>query len=314
MAMLTLSRRRLAGVAGAGLMAGLMPAVARPARAATAVASRFFVTSDGVRLHYLLAGPTAPRASPHTIVFVPGWTMPAWIWQPQIDFFSRQYRVAALDPRGQGESQIAPTGYTPARRGADIGDLIATLGGGPVLLVGWSLGVLDALAYIHEHGDARIAGLVLIDNSVGEDPPPVPSPRHPGRPPPYPVRMAHFVRSMFHRPPGTAYLDRLTRAALVTPEPISRQLLAYPVPRTYWKEAVYSTAKPVLYVVRPHLAGQAANLARKHPDAETAVFADAGHALFVDDAARFDALMQDFIRARVWPSPAGPGTSREAHR
>lgn len=314
MAMLTLSRRRLAGAAGAGLLAGCVPRMAGQARAASATASRFFVTSDGVRLHYLLAGPTQAPATQHTIVFVPGWTMPAWIWQPQIDFFSRHYRVAALDPRGQGESQIPPTGYTPARRGSDIGDLIGTLGGGPVLLVGWSLGVLDALAYIHVHGDARVAGLVLIDNSVGEDPPPVPLPPQRGRPPPYPVRMARFVRSMFYHSPGAAYLDRLTRAALVTPEPISRELLAYPVPRTYWREAVYSTAKPVLYVVRPHLAGQAANLARKHPDAETAVFADAGHALFVDDAARFDALMQGFIRTRVWPDAAAPGRSREAHR
>ena len=45
---------------------------------------------------------------------------------------------------------------------------------GPVLLVGWSLGVLDALAYLHAHGDAAVAGLVLVDNSIGEEPPPPP--------------------------------------------------------------------------------------------------------------------------------------------
>ena len=48
------------------------------------------------------------------------------------------------------------------------------LGPRPVLLVGWSLGVLDALAYVHTHGDAALAGLVLVDNSVGEEPAPVP--------------------------------------------------------------------------------------------------------------------------------------------
>jgi len=35
-----------------------------------------FTTSDGVRLHVIEAGP--PQAQ--TIVFVPGWTMPAWIF------------------------------------------------------------------------------------------------------------------------------------------------------------------------------------------------------------------------------------------
>ena len=38
------------------------------------VADKWFVTSDSVRLHYLSAG------SGPTIVFVPGWTMPASCW------------------------------------------------------------------------------------------------------------------------------------------------------------------------------------------------------------------------------------------
>ncbi|MGC1476594.1 MAG: alpha/beta hydrolase, partial [Terriglobales bacterium] len=60
--------------------------------------SDFFKTSDGVRIHYLEAGSGRP------IVFIPGWTMPAWIWQKQIDEFSKKYHVIAVDPRSQGES------------------------------------------------------------------------------------------------------------------------------------------------------------------------------------------------------------------
>lgn len=40
--------------------------------------SNYFTTSDGVQLHYLEAGSGPP------LVFVPGWTMPAWIWEPQL--------------------------------------------------------------------------------------------------------------------------------------------------------------------------------------------------------------------------------------
>ena len=90
--------------------------------------SRFFVTSDGVRLHYLEAGPRAG----HTIVFVPGWTMPAWIWGPQIQAFAQRYHVVAFDPRGQGESDVPPSGYEPGRRGQDIAELIAKLAPVPV--------------------------------------------------------------------------------------------------------------------------------------------------------------------------------------
>jgi non-heme chloroperoxidase len=263
------------------------------------VQSRFFLTSDGVRLHYLEAGPS----NAHVLLFVPGWTMPAWIWAPQIAAFSRQYHVVAFDPRGQGDSDVPDTGYTPGRRGQDIAELISRLEPVPVVVVGWSLGVLDTLAYVHTNGDALIAGLVLVDNSVGEEPPPipVPPPLHRAPPPSHEVAMRRFVQGMFHRPQGAAYLDRLTEATLHTPEFASRALLAYPVPRTYWREAIYSTSKPVLYVVRSSFEAQAENLQSKRPNTETALFADAGHALFVDDAARFNALLASFVHRRIWP-------------
>ncbi len=54
------------------------------------------------------------RATGHTIVFVPGWTMPAWIWGPQIRRSRQQYHVVAFDPRGQGDSDAPASGYEPA--------------------------------------------------------------------------------------------------------------------------------------------------------------------------------------------------------
>lgn len=282
--------RALAAMAIVAALCALGP---RPA----AAADRWFTTSDGVRLHYIDVG------QGRTIVLVPGWTMPAWIWDAQITDFARRYRVIAFDPRGQGESDVAEDGYEPARRGQDIAELIDRLGPEPVLLVGWSLGVLDALAYVHAHGDAHLAGLVLVDNSVGEDPPPAAG-HHAwrGRPPTSrQARMRLFVRGMFIHPQPAAWIDRLTTSCLHTPQRAAVALLNYPEPRTYWKEAIYATARPVLYVVRPSLAGQAGNLRRHDPFAETVVMHGVGHALFVDDPVRFDALVSDFIRRRIWP-------------
>ena len=270
-----------------------------PARAADLL----MTTSDGVHLHVIEEGPRSAQ----TIVFVPGWTMPAWIFKPQIDAFARRYHVLAVDPRGQGDSDIPASGYNHLRRGQDIADLIqafsGTGGGRPVLLVGWSLGVLDSLAYVQQFGDARLAGLVLIDNSVGEDPPPVVSRLPPAKGPKLArdEQMRRFVAGMFRAPQSQAYLAALTEASLRTPPEAAAQLGAYPVPRTYWRDAIYTVRKPILYVVRPRFAGQAGNLAAKHPMAETALFDQAGHALFVDEAARFNTLLDGFIRRRVWP-------------
>jgi non-heme chloroperoxidase len=271
------------------------------AHRASAQTDRWFVTSDGVRLHYIEAG-RGP-----TLVFVPGWTMPAWIFSAQIAAFSQHYRVIAFDPRSQGASDIPATGYDQYRRGEDIGDLIKLIGPQPVVLIGWSLGVLDSLAYIHESGDSRIAGLVLIDNSVGEDPAPhggggggASGARRPARPATREAFMRNFVAAMFRHPQPPAYIEQLTEACLRTPAPIARALLSYDVPRSYWKEAVYSTSKPVLYIVTPRLAGQAGNLAAHHPSAESVVLPDVGHAMFVDDPAQFDGIVQSFLIRRVW--------------
>ena len=260
-------------------------------------ADRFFLTSDAVRLHYTETGPSfAP-----TLVFVPGWTMPGWIFQRQIAFFSRDYHVVTLDPRGQGESEIPATGYEPFRRGADIADLLRALGGRHVVLVGWSLGVLDSLAYVHEAGDRQLQAMVLIDNSVGEDPAPSPGPRVARRAAPASREqaMARFVRSMFHQPQSEDYLEQLTQTALRTPPDASAALLNYPVPRSFWRDAIYTVRKPILYIVTPRLAGQAENLQARHPGVQADIYDDAGHALFIDDGDRFNAEMLDFLQREV---------------
>jgi microsomal epoxide hydrolase len=51
--------------------------------------------------------------------------------------------------------------------------------------------------------------------------------------------------------------------------------------------------------VRPKFAGQAGNLAAHHKAAETMVVDGVGHALFVDDPARFNATLADFLARRV---------------
>jgi non-heme chloroperoxidase len=285
----------------AGLLLGLMasPVSAQPTALPREVIDHFFLSSDGVRLHYLEAGPQ----DAHTLVFVPGWTMPAWIWMPQIQAFSRQFHVVAFDPRGQGDSAVPARGYEPVRRGRDLAELISHVDRRPVTVVAWSLGVLDTLAAINVAGDGSLAGLVLVDNSVGEEPAPVfqPGPPHHGPPATHAAAMIQFVRTMFRRVQPPLYLQRLTEACMHTPEAASRQLLAYPVPRSYWKQAVYATRVPMLYLIRPRWVAQGENLVRNRRNTEMEVFADAGHALFVDDPGRFNRVTEVFLRRRVWP-------------
>lgn len=263
---------------------------------AAAPGSRHFTSSDGVKLHY------AERGQGRALVFVPGWTMPGWVFEPQLRYFSKFYRTVAFDPRSQGASAIAASGHHPDRRALDIAELLAQLGEEPAAIVGWSLGVLDSLAYVRQHGDARVSSLVLVDNSVGEEPPPdfkfdfIAALRKDRG-----GATRSFVRAMHKRPQSAEYLERLAQASLRTPLPAAIELLSYPYPRNYWREAIYGTSRPILYVVTPRWAEQGANLARKHADARTEVFADAGHALFTDEPERFNRVVHEFLRARGMP-------------
>jgi len=263
-------------------------------------ASRYFRTSDGVRLHYLEAG-RGP-----TIVFVPGWTMPAEIWEPQIRHFAPNYRVIAFDPRGQGASEVARTGYTAARRARDIRELIEHLGPEPVVLVGWSLGVLDALEYAKSSGGERLRALALVDNSIGEEPLPVTDPTFLKRlKKDRRATTERFVRHMYRTPQGEAYLKKVTQSSLRVPLDAAVALLSYPYPREYWKNIVYQSERPILYVVNERFRGQAENLKKNRPAAWIEVFERAGHALFVDESERFNRLLADFLAKEVRLDAAG---------
>lgn len=262
-----------------------------PVGAAPDVASRFFEASDGVRLHYLEAG------SGRTLVLVPGWTMPAEIWAPQIRYFSRRYRVVAFDPRSQGDSDIAADGHDSERRARDIKELLDRLGAGPVVLVGWSLAVLESLTYLRRYGSERLAGLVLVDNSIGEEPPPSFDPTFLAR-----LRAdrrlttERFVRGMYRSEQSEDYYERIIARALKTPTDAAVELLSNREPRRLWRGLVHSVDRPLLYVVSERFREQALNLKHNKPDAQIAIFADAGHALFVDEPQRFNALLERFAR------------------
>jgi microsomal epoxide hydrolase len=264
---------------------------------------RFFKTSDHVQLHYLEAG-NGP-----TLVFVPGWVMPAEIWEPQIQYFSQRFHVIALDPRSQGKSETAKTGHEPETRARDIKELIDNLKVDSVTLVGWSLGVLESLAYIKSFGTGRLDALVLVDNSIGEDPPPASDPTFLSRLKNDRVTtITRFVRGMYKTTQSEDYYQKIISQSLKTPLTASVSLLNNHYPRAVWKRIVYQTEKPILYIVTPRFRGQAENLKARKPEVQIEVFDHAGHALFVDEKQRFNKLMEAFIQKKV--AGRTPGSQR----
>lgn len=256
---------------------------------------RSFQTSDGVKLSFLETGQSSAGNNNLTVVLVTGWSMPATIWRHQIQAFSRRYHTLAFDPRGQGESEVPAAGYTAERRATDIKEFLAPFS--HVLLIGWSLGAIESLQYVHMFGAERLAGLVLVDSSVREEPA-----RKAGGNFKQRLRedrdkaLTEFVRAIFASPRSNDDVAELVRGAKRMELENSLALLDYPFERTHWRNIARAFNKPLLYVVTPQFEAQAANLKKNRPRTQVEVFKNAGHALFVDEPERFNTLVESFAK------------------
>jgi non-heme chloroperoxidase len=264
-----------------------------------------FETSDKARLCYVestLVDPTKPL-----LLFIPGWTMPATIWQRQLAHFSGRYPVVAFDPRGQGLSPAHPDGYTLERRVADIKELLDRFPAQRVVVTAWSLAVLETLAYLAEHGEQRLAALVLVDNSIGE------GPDSPARTGPNlffeelreqrEVTMRRFADAIFRTPVDSFLRDEVVASALKLPVEDSIRLLSYPPHRSFWRTTIHASKLPIFYLVTPKWREQARLLTERRPGAQAQIFEQAGHAVFWDEAMAFNEALENFLRAL-------PGTNK----
>ena len=254
--------------------------------------SRMVTAPDGVRIHCLDAG-RGPA-----ILFVPGWLMPAEIWQPQLTYFADLQRVVAMDPRAQGRSGQASEGLYPAARARDIKAVVDELGLAPVVLVGWSMAVNEVAAYIDQFGTETLAGVILVDGSAGQDFDQVIMPRQ--------LRTFTgwlamdrreatdgFVRSLFRRPQPEEYQQRLIEAALRVPAS-SAFTLGTAVTLTDNRAALAKIDRPTLIVAAQGPFGEAfRDLQRRIRGSRLVTVEDVGHALFVDDP-------EGFKPARGW--------------
>jgi non-heme chloroperoxidase len=256
--------------------------------------SRHFKTSDGVRLHYLEAG-KGPA-----IVFVPGWTMPAWIWDAQIRHFAEHYHVIALDPRSQADSGKVAEGNYPERRARDIKELVDGLKLGPAVLVGWSLAVPDLLAYAEQFGGGNVRAYVLVDGFAWDKLDPQFLTAMMGFYRQIQINRREFtekfVRNMYKKPQPEDYIQRIVTASLRMPADSTITASVSSISRADWRPAISKLDRPVLITCQAAMKSVAAELVKSMvPSARVELFDDAGHALFVDDAERFNAVLDDFL-------------------
>jgi pimeloyl-ACP methyl ester carboxylesterase len=116
------------------------PPTAKPAAkyGSNPAAGRTF-THDGVRLYYEVYGEGDP------LLLVHGNGSSIGSFSAQIDRFRKRYKVIAMDSRDQGKSGDSPGEITYETMTDDLAALVDHLKIGPVNVLGWSDGGIEAL-------------------------------------------------------------------------------------------------------------------------------------------------------------------------
>jgi len=116
-----------------------------------------FVTANSLKLHYLDWGnPDAP-----SMLLLHGLCGNAHYWDFFVQIMKNGYHILALDQRGHGDSSWAES-YGPGDYIRDLEALIAELGLNNIVLIGHSMGGINAIIYAARHPD-QVSRLVIVD-------------------------------------------------------------------------------------------------------------------------------------------------------
>jgi len=264
---------------------------------------RSLVVAPGVHLRVVEAGKMGARTP---IVFIPGWSAGADIWQGQVTRFAKYRRVIAFDPRSQGESSKTSAGNTPEQRAVDLHALLGHEHLGRPVLVGWSQAVQDIAAYVLKFGTRGISGIVLVDAAVADGAMGIVQ-----RPQQAASQFALFalyqsdqrayLRGMFSaiisKPQPAGIVDNAITVAMKTPPSNGIAML---VADMFGKDRTKALAEidcPVLIIASAssgELDRQKAEV--EHiKDARVVEIQDSAHAVFLDQPARFAAALSEFL-------------------
>jgi non-heme chloroperoxidase len=270
---------------------------------AAPLTSGLITVEPGVALHVIQGGPESGRPA---LVLLPGWGMPAEVWQAQAETFASDRRVLAIAPRSQGRSTMTPAGLTPEQRARDLDKVLEIANVKSAVVVGWSQAVQDLGAYVAAFGTSRLAGIVFVDGALSRGwPAEVASQERPGS-------QIHLGQIFLSNPEAYAegMIEAIVRTRPMPPvaETMRRSVASTPPALGYsamlgslFGKDRTSVLEQIDHPLLVLASDAAANLERQREQAERVkdgtfvVLQGAGHAVFVDRPADFARHLRRFL-------------------
>lgn len=276
-----------------------------------AMVATHITANDGTRIHYEDQGQGRP------LVLIHGWTFSGRFFDRNVLALAEHARVITVDLRGHGDSDKPEHGYRIARLAKDLYDLLEALDLHEVTVLGWSLGCPVIWSYLELFGTHRLAAAVFTEqtprqyyavdwkyahaqcfddaslaalqaqvaaNPTGQDP-------------------QQVATIMLTEP--TADERELFLAEMAKCPPFARNAVMGEHTRADWRDLLPTLDLPTLVLVArqdkvfdwrgPAWVGEHV------PNARTVFFEDSSHALFLDEAEKFNQVVAEFhtsIRSR----------------
>jgi pimeloyl-ACP methyl ester carboxylesterase len=258
---------------------------------------------DGVVLAVQESGnPEGPA-----IVFIHGLLGSHLNWDAQLKSAQiRRYRIITYDLRGHGLSG-KPTdadAYREGRRWADdLATVIESSHARNPVLVGWSLGGAVISNYLAAFGDGRIAGAVYVAGVIELKPEQIVAHPEVYRDLTSSDLKTHldaervFLSLCFHTKPASSTFERLLANAAMASWDMQRAVQSMTVAAS---EGLSKARVPVLliYGARDALVQAKPAIARAaelNPRIQSKLYADSGHAPFIEEPERFNRDLSGFI-------------------
>jgi len=270
-----------------------------------AIRASFITLHDGTRLHCLEAGTLGTEP---TLVLIPGWTLPAFLWNEQLKLFSAHRLVIAIDPRSQGDSTKSVAGNTPEQRAADLHEILTIRHVPRMVLVGWSQGAQDVAAYLQQFGTSQLAAVAFVDSPVAGGPADLDTNKEfvrglLGRLPGYVEHPEQYAtglaKSLFRKPHPELNIDAIIAQIRKTPIDTAVTMLIMDLLAVDRRPALARLDRPTLVIASAdsELLEAQKSMAKMIPQARFVSVPETGHAVFVDDPTTFNRALQQLLDA-----------------